>query len=301
MQKKSVLSLFFVFISIFCFAKEITLCSWNVEHAPKKRGNMTEANAIITVIQNENIDIMLLQEISIAEPFLEKITEKLGDGWTFFSTKDYALRKPYNNLEYKSAGKNDRMDNAVLFNKNVITAKDLFSDYDLDNFQNCKYKTDKNIMQLIRFDIPESDQKLYVINIHLPFNDKPHRERDLKQAIAFCNDIVGTHYKIIAGDFNYWKSDIAPKAPEYIVGVTERTTLSQKKPSFSSSYDHFVYNSKVASSITKEPTRLAQLDGSHLLLGTYEPKDPNHKTSSFEYYKENISDHTPIIMSIDLK
>ncbi len=284
--------------------KEITVCSWNIKRCPKNQNTKAEIQAITGIVQNESIDILILQEIAADGDFLDSLQERLGSSWYYFSSRDYALRKPYtdkNGQQYKSCQPGDRLDNAVFYNSAEIAARDLSSDYNLDNFASCKYKTDKNIMQFIRFDTGNAQTKLYVVNTHLPFNDKEHRARDLKQAVKFCNDIEGSsHLKIIAGDFNYKNTEIEKYTSGYTVAINEPTTLSSKKNSFASNYDHFIYNDNVSAAISSEPKRLASLNGTKISLGSYEIKDPKGKSSSITYYRNNISDHVPVIMTITI-
>lgn len=179
---------------------------------------------------------------------------------------------------------------------------------------------DKNNIQIIEFTTLRSSNKLIVINVHLVFNERSvsgnyanNYYRDFKRTYNVYNNF-DKNISIMCGDFNFDKKDLMNKGGDinksingmsktnYVpndIHINEPTTLN-KANNFNYTYDQFIFkNDGFKYSIIKKPQRAASKspDGEYIIIGTNVTKG---QRIPIEEYKANISDHTPIIMTIDL-
>lgn len=282
----------------------ISICSWNI--------NTKDSDEIISTIskiaKEHKINIFLLQEVKIEQSgknkslnFLNRLKTKLNQStqnkWDFFSSLSYAIRKNIDDYVYCAKGQ----DNAIFYCTDKFDATDMYKKYGLDNFLSTQYKTDKNHFQIIKFKIKKSKNKnLYIINLHLPYNNKHHTDRDLRTIATVFDELPKSEYKIMAGDFNMStelirKTITNAKAYKYTIGITEETTLSNTKLKFASSYDHFIYSDNIKHIIQKQ-NRLAHIKKTKIILGN---SNKNLKFDFFDFRKKN-SDHSPIYLSFKI-
>lgn len=267
----------FIVQGIFLFGEETVIVSWNICHPGENRD--TFMNTAGWLAEEYDVDILAVQEINVNNKgflaALEKILEKnTGEDWASLST---AVHEKIKNQtvgdQFYNCFRNDQ-NNAFLYRTGKFDAVNKYKAYSFDNFAGCRYKVDKNNMLVALFKSRESKEDLTLVNVHLPYNNKENRLRDMYTAARLFHNIPDSKYKIIMGDFNY-RADELKKGFPY-VAVREATTVNTKGQ-YANSYDHFAYNKKVADRLTEKPRAIRIADAE---------------------YRKLVSDHVPIILKI---
>ena len=336
-MKKNIfaLFLFIVLFSIKIQCENITIASWNIN----KKYSTELINAVCNFVKNENVDILCLQEVkldlipdnfndlyckldpnsSFVNNLKNELNKKTGTQWEFTTSANYAIRKdldPNIHKKYDYIKCSKSQDNAIFYRKDKFKTLDLISEVGLNNFRNAAicYKMDKNNIQIIEFTTQKSNNNLIVINVHLPYAsrrvsnnnyDDGNYYRDFNRA-SNVYDAFDKNISIMCGDFNFDKKDLHLKneaaktnyAPDDI-HINEPTNLNHANE-FNHTYEQFIFkNDRFKYSVIKKPQRAASKspDGEYIIIGTNVTKG---QRIPIKEYKANISDHTPIIMTIDL-
>ena len=74
----------------------------------------------------------------------------------------------------------------------------------------------------------------------------------------------------------------------------EKTTLKNNLPELANSYDHFTVDTRTKSIIA--PESISVIDGIHKHGGT----NTQNEEENFNVYREKVSDHLPIIVTVNL-
>ena len=310
-----------LFFAIFCAvsaAADITLMSYNIAHLKRQaaEGDDDWAEAIAAQIKASGADIVFLQEVPIeldkganplfktarANNVLDDFAKKLGGGWLYFSTANYAIRKNMavdgENYVYCDMNQN----NAILYNSRKVLGKDLADTLGFTSFSG-KYLFDKNNVQVVEFRVSgHESEKFVAINIHAPFNNIDHRKRDmatLEKLYASYKNRIGV---IIAGDFNTPRSELTSRNFDTVDGNDSffvdknfglKTTISSKGSGvvFANDYDHFICSRKIA---IAQSMRRAFIRGKEAKVESYSAG--GRSFSSGEEIKKSLSDHLPIVI-----
>jgi endonuclease/exonuclease/phosphatase family metal-dependent hydrolase len=324
-KRNNIITLIFVFLLFsgnLLYAEKITLLSLNM--GAKGR----TANKIADMIDESGADIVFLQEVWVKDPenaALNRMLKRLGDDWDFVTSSSYALMEMryVGEESYKTGGY--AQNNAIVYNRKKLVITDLadevgFTDFDGD------YLFDKNNVQLVEFKLNNKKSKLYAINVHLPYNDYQHRIRDLETLEKLYAKYKHSSALVIAGDFNLNRSALTVRNFDFVDGTKRwfsdpnygiATTVSPSKKSgvfFVNDYDHFICNkkTKVVEEMHRafvggknDSARKTDFDGrgdsssgrgkfcEELVFG-------KESFSSGSDYREAISDHVPIMMTIEL-
>ena len=314
--------LILIFFSNAVYAEKITLLSLNI--GAKGR----TAYKIADMIDESGADIVFLQEVWVKDPenaALNRMLKRLGDDWDFVTSSSYALMEMryVGEESYKTGGY--AQNNAIVYNRKKLVLTDLadevgFTDFDGD------YLFDKNNVQLVEFKLNNKKSKLYAINVHLPYNDYQHRIRDLETLEKLYAKYKHSSALVIAGDFNLNRSALTVRNFDFVDGSKRwfsdpnygiATTVSPSKKSgvfFVNDYDHFICNkkTKVVEEMHRafaggknDSARKTDSDGrgdsssgrgkscEELIFG-------KESFSSGSDYREAISDHVPIMITIEL-
>ena len=305
-----------LFFGNIVYAEKITLLSFNM--GAKGR----TAPKIADMIYESGADIVFLQEVWVSHPenrALNRMIDQLGsEDWGFATSSSYALMEMryVGEESYKTGGY--AQNNAILYNKKKLVLNDLADEVGFTNFDG-KYLFDKNNVQLVAFRLVKgktksdtgatSDVKLYAINVHLPYNDYQHRIRDLETLESLYSKYKHSSALVVAGDFNLNRSMLTNRNFDFVDGNKRwfsdlnygiATTVSPSKKKglyFVNDYDHFIYNKKAK--VVKEMYRAFLQED---LKGKY-CEDFHFGKESFSSgadYRDAISDHVPIIMTIEL-
>lgn len=285
MRRKLFFALFilcFQVISAWC--EEIVIASWNIRH-PGEYQKEFLAEAGLMVSKND-IDILALQEVN---PYWGKFTDAIRDAleqatdvkWGYFSSdvnqhiKDAAVGKEYyNSFRYDQT-------NVIFYRTDRFTGSNRYKDYSFHKFYECDYKVDKNSLLVVSLREIQTGINFNLVNIHLPAGNSEHRYRDFDTVQSLFDSLPDRNGKIMMGDFNLNYNEVYGHFP--YVGVKEPTTL-RTKGGFANDYDHFAYNKAVNSHIVMRPARVKK--GGKYVIGAPD-------------FKEMISDHAPVIMSVD--
>ncbi|WP_407425645.1 endonuclease/exonuclease/phosphatase family protein, partial [Treponema sp.] len=254
-MKKRISFVLILISSALLFAGEINFLSFNMN----TRSRTAEQAA--DMIKESGADFVFLQEVWLEEnkdAALHKICSLLGKSeWNFVSSSSYSLKtiQKKGDETYKSGG--NGQNNAVIYNSTKLSVKNLADEIGFTDFSG-DYLFDKNNVILVEITPADNkSQKCIAINVHLPFNDRPHRKRDLETL-----EKLYAHFKlksavIIAGDFNYYRRDLTKRNFDIVDGTENYftdpnfgipTTLSTKGTAsvlFASDYDHFILNKKL--------------------------------------------------------
>ncbi|MBQ9205103.1 MAG: endonuclease/exonuclease/phosphatase family protein [Treponema sp.] len=312
-MKKSISFFTVFFFSFLLFAEEFKILSFNMGSRNKT------ALQVAQMIQESGADFVFLQEIWVSAPkdeALQKMCAHLGKSdWDFISSSSYLLRdmQTIDGETYKTGG--NGQNNAIIYNKSKLSVKNLSEQLGFTHFGKVQHAFlfDKNnvvVVELSPKNKPE--QSCVAIDIHLPYNDKEHRARDLATLERLYARYKLKGAVIAAGDFNYNRRDLTKRNFDFVDG-TERwfsdpnfgicTTLSTKGESsvqFSNDYDHFIFNKKIkvveqmhrafTDSADSESIRMVS---EAIMFGTDIYKN------SIDFRKA-ISDHVPIMMSVEI-
>ena len=311
--------IFFIFVPLHIFCDAIQICSWNLN----KHYNQEISETVSNFAKNENIDIFCLQEVrlelittadefyktkninkkDILDQIIIQLKQKTKKNWKYISSGEYALRKNFGEFNQCPIG----LDNAIVYDSDKFEVKDLIKEFKLNDFINAKerYRTDKN--NIIILEVKSKNNNPFVlINIHLPFAtrhvDSSFGESNYTRDInvlwnIYEYELSKENLTLIAGDFNLPNSSLKLfsdhfNEDEYL--LKEPTTISVKYKIFNQTYDHFILDKKYQTKIQKEPFRAAKIQGDLLLLGSEKMQE-----FTIKGYKNLISDHVPIIISID--
>ncbi len=324
-KRNNIITLIFVFLLFsgnLLYAEKINLLSFNM--GAKGR----TANKIADMIDESEADIVFLQEVWVKDPenaALNRMLKRLGDDWDFVTSSSYALMEMryVGEESYKTGGY--AQNNAIVYNRKKLVITDLadevgFTDFDGD------YLFDKNNVQLVEFKLNNKKSKLYAINVHLPYNDYQHRIRDLETLEKLYAKYKHSSALVIAGDFNLNRSALTVRNFDFVDGTKRwfsdpnygiATTVSPSKKSgvfFVNDYDHFICNkkTKVVEEMHRafaggknDSARKTDSDGrgdSSSGRGKFceELRFGKESFSSGADYREAISDHVPIMMTIEL-
>ena len=330
MKKRSII-ITFIFIGLFLggsgntvFAEKITLLSLNM--GAKGR----TAALIADMIDESGADVVFLQEVWVKPPenaALNRMVGRLGKDWAFVTSSSYALMEmQYKGEEtYKTGGY--AQNNAILYNKKKLILTDFADALGFTDF-NGDYLFDKNNVQVVAFKLAEnqsSSYDLYAINVHLPYNDYQHRMRDLETLEKLYAKYKRSGALVIAGDFNLNRSVLTTRNFDFVDG-SERwfsdlnygiaTTVSPSNKDyviFVNDYDHFIYNRKLKP--VEEMHRAFSEErnaGTNASAGTgsfYEARKRNSDLIRFGKnvytrgvdYREAVSDHVPIMLTIEVE
>lgn len=331
-MKKIISFLILALISVFVFAEEITILSFNIAHnsSYKKENKEEWLNQLAQIICENSADIVLLQEVPLElkkglvkkfygdvelhfrtpqdRTFLNQLAEKLGSNWNFFSTAAYLLHDGVVIDGTSFSGGDMGQNNAVLYDSQKFSAEDLADKLGFTNFPDCDYRFNKNNLQVVRFFEKESGHFFVVSNVHLQSkNNIEKRNSDLENlADMLLNEFGGELSDepiIVAGDFNTSRREFENAGFYFYIidgKSSPKTTLSTNSNRFkyANDYDHFVYNSAMQSILVAE-TRRAKLGGITNL----------EKADSIELYakefrsskdlRDRLSDHVPILLVFD--
>lgn len=273
-------------------------------------------------IQNEEVDIICLQEVYLEliktdSPYFKQkniakydlldylvmeLQQKTKHDWKYISTANTAIRADIDEFSKCTTG----LDNAIVYRSDLFKIKDGLSELKLDNFLSAKekFKMDKNNIQIVEFTSLANNGSFILINTHLPFNKRPVKTgtnftRDIK---ALWNIYEYESWKekiiLVAGDFNLPNSELSKYTNDIyskIYLVNEPTTISLKEKQFYNPYDHFILSESDQDNILSEPKRAAKVDGEYICIGTKKAQQYD-----FKYFKQFISDHVPIIITINI-
>ncbi len=314
--------LILIFFSNVVYAEKINLLSFNM--GAKGR----TANKIADMIAESGADIVFLQEVWVKHPenaALNRMVGRLGNDWAFVTSSAYALMEMryVGEESYKTGGY--AQNNAIVYNRKKLVLTDLADEVGFTDF-NGDYLFDKNNVQLVEFKLNNKKSKLYAINVHLPYNDYQHRIRDLDTLEKLYAKYKHSSALVIAGDFNLNRSALTVRNFDFVDGSKRwfsdpnygiATTVSPSKTSgvfFVNDYDHFICNkkTKVVEEMHRafvggknDSARKTDSDGrgdSSSGRGKFceELRFGKESFSSGADYREAISDHVPIMMTIEL-
>ncbi len=309
MKKRKIIII--VYLCVFLlniFSEKISVVSWNIN----KKDSEKIINTIVKMLKNNSVDILLLQEVSLnlkktlpvssykereVGDFLDKLKKTLDmkthKTWEFYSSANYAIRENINEYRYYPKG----LDNAVFYRADKLEAKDLYKQFSFNDFLSCQFKTDKNNLQIIQFNIKKTPNfDFYVANLHLPYNNNDGRIRDLQTILNIFSRKLYGKKALIAGDFNTHSIELLDriKGSDFKIGVTNETTLSKNKYQFSKQYDHFLYNSHISKYIVNQPISLAKLREDKIVLGKY----MSLLEFGYDEFRTEISDYVPIFLEL---
>ena len=316
-KHNNILTLIFVFLIILgnaVYAEKINLLSFNM--GAKGR----TANKIADMIAESGADIVFLQEVWVKHPenaALKRMVGRLGNDWAFVTSSAYALMEMrYVGEEaYKTGGY--AQNNAIVYNRKKLVFADLADEVGFSDFSG-DYLFDKNNVQLVAFKLVDGKEDrtsaydLYAINVHLPYNDYQHRIRDLETLEKLYAKYKHNAALVIAGDFNLNRSYLTKCNFDFVDGSNRwfsdlnygiATTVSPSKKAglfFVNDYDHFIYSKKTK--VVEEMHRafVGELEAGR---GKFceDFRFGKESFSSGAGYREAISDHVPIMMTIELK
>lgn len=318
-------------VLLIAFAEEIVIGSWNIQGNGRTFAEK-EAREVIkfgqSFVRDKHIDILALQEVMLnlqidttafLKQFAKALSEQTGGQWAYTSSAEYALRekKWVKGEYYASCNSDSGLDNAVLYRSDKLVVEDRHSGYPFyfDNFDISKYKMSMNHTNILK--ISNSNSRFsdvnyfYLINTHMPYNNKENRKRDIGVLRKICDklyemdgyspiffygstnteneninqDIQILPYSIVdegapiilCGDFNTDCNNLLKRQSYltftgYVIECCKTTTRGHKR------YDHFILNNAANN---------LKLQGGH----RYKPES---------FFEKKISDHVPIFMSIDI-
>ena len=270
-----ILAFFAIFnLSATVFATDITLLSMNLAHTKRQGADGYDEwkNLVCAIVKESKADIVFLQEVPIElekrfDTAVFKMAKKgnvlddfsrcLGSSWAYFSTADYAIRKNMTVGAENYVFCDMNQNNAILYNSRRVLGKNLAKSLGFSDFSG-DFLFDKNNVQAIEFRVSGAESEKFVaINVHLPYNNASHRERDtatLERLFAHFKLKIGV---IAAGDFNTHRAELAKRNFDFADGNDGwfsdknfglKTTLSAKGDgiSFANDYDHFLFSKKIA-------------------------------------------------------
>lgn len=315
---------FFLSFALFlqCAFSDVTLLSMNLAHLKRQGSDGYEdwKSLVCSVIKESKADIVLLQEVPIElskrtdtpvfkmpekDNILDDFSSELGGSWLYFSTAAYAIRK---NMEvegesYVSCDMNQN--NAVLYNSRRVLGKDLSKTLGFADFSG-DFLFDKNNVQSIEFRISGNEKSRFVvINVHLPYNNVSHRERDLKTLERLFAHFKNREGVIVGGDFNTKRADLSKRNFDGVDGDDGwyfdknfglKTTLSAKGEEivFANDYDHFLFSRKIN---VKKGLERAFVSGKADKISQWNVAGKSF--SSGAQIKKSLSDHIPVLITID--
>lgn len=321
------------FISIFIFAEEITVLSFNIAHnsAYKKEHRKEWISQISEIVNSNNADIVLLQEIPLElkrgfvkkyygdvelhfkvpekRTILNEIAESLGENWQFFSTATYLLHGGVKIDGIDISGGDMSQNNAILYKANRFSAEDMAKEFGFTRFPDCDYRFNKNNVQIVQFCEMETGKSFVVSNVHLQSkNAIEKRNSDLENlADLLLNEFggeIGDEPIIVGGDFNTnrWEFDEMGFFLYFVDGKeSPKTTLSTVKDriKYANDFDHFVYNLALKKFLTSEMNRAVLGNSGTDLEKVKSVVISGKKFNSAQEIRERLSDHVPIVISFD--
>lgn len=292
--------------------------SFNIgANSSKHRANDTEwIKRLSDIIIMSNPDIVLLQEVpardesDTKEEFLRRLKDQLkSNKWKSISTV-----KALSNKEHPEKTPSFTLNNAVLFNSDILLAY-LDGRYpinfaDKNNFSS--YKTRFNNLQVITFSFKDSlGDKFLVINTHTYASDP---ESDIKSICNVINSYCNNQPYIIGGDINlslsktcnaFNKNTISTfriDGFDNFTGIPLKTSLSSNnskgKIIFANDYDHFIYSSNIDSIYT---IKHAITEGKSDYYSSNQIKINNETFKNNSEFINKVSDHFPVIITLDIK
>lgn len=333
-RKRFACLVFLIFSSVFVFAAEIRVLSFNIAHnsAYKKEHRDEWLSQIAEIVHENEADIVLLQEVPVElnkgfvkkyygdvelhfktpkeRTILNELSEKLGDSWDFSSTAAYLLHDGVSIDGVDFSGGDMSQNNAVFFDSNRFSAEDMASVLGFTDFPDCDYRFNKNSVQVIRFTELESEKTFVIANVHLQSkNAIEKRNSDLENLSDMLLNEFGGEISdepiAVGGDFNTSRKEFESVGffLYFVDGKTSpKTTLSTsaEKFKYANDFDHFVYNQAMKIVITKETMR-AKLGNAVTNLEKVKSVTIFGKEFfSSKDFRERLSDHVPIIMAFEL-
>lgn len=307
MNRKKILGiLFFSILLLPAFSETLNILSFNILGA---KYNHTKENPVwmsnlAEIIKNNKADIVLLQEVPQIyseeiehNSFADELINLLGEDWGYRSSASYS------NCSYN-------LNNAILYRyRSVLILREIDnSSYDF------KYKN----VQMVEFTLRNNyDKRFYVVNLHLPFDrakiSSPTNEMKMEME-SIKNLIYDRRFPaVFGGDFNMSRREIIRETQfsnsvKYIIDGNSSiyndeqgllTTISTKETQgikLSSGYDHFIVNNRFT--IKKEMRRgFSELQSNNRNCSFITVGSRIYNNS--ESYKEYVSDHIPIIISLE--
>lgn len=277
---------------------------------------------IAEIITVSNADLILLQEVPITnesdtkDEFLRRVKDVLLGSqyhkhWQSLSTVSYI----HDTTGSVPAKKLRKLNNAMLYDGNKLSC--ILGGYYPINFKDIytsqNYQPRFNNIQVVQFAFPQNQNKnLLVMNIHAYFKE-PHS--DLKFLCNIIRDYTDKQEFIIGGDINlslepaYDAINTGVNRKIYIDGIDMfggvrqglKTTLSTKKEedkiTLAHDYDHFIYSSGIK---TKEEIHhvFSKVKLDSYDAGTIKVKGKAYKSA--QEFKQDVSDHLPVVMTFYL-
>lgn len=290
------------------FSESLNILSFNILGAKYDhiKENEIWMNNLSEIIRNSKSDIVLLQEVPQKydeeinyTSFADELVNLLGDDWGFRSSAAYS------NCSYN-------LNNAVLYKySSVLILREIDnSSYDF------KYKN----VQMVEFSFrKDTNKKFYVVNVHLPFDrkkmDSPTNEMKL-ELDAIKNLIYDRRFPaIFGGDFNMSRRELITETQfsntsRYTIDgngsiyndnqglLTTVSTSSDTGIHLANGYDHFIVNNNLR--IKKDMRRVFyELQSNTRSCKSIKIGNKTYKTRNS--YIKNVSDHIPILITVDYK
>ena len=316
-KRISLLFISFIFVTfVYSNAAELTVMSFNLQGfsptAPSGNHRPNDnkwVEKIARTIDQADADIILLQEAWIGrgndESFFNLLISNLGKykkgNWAFITCYSYCNKS------------NSTTNNAIIYNKSVVSLVKDIGATELFNGPNVKYKFQHNNIQVVQFKF--YNKNFIVINAHLP---NPSRTLDLKKErdalSALYANLKHKNPIIIGGDFNTNRKtllDGSNFSDAIIDGNSgffadkqgQGTTLNRNKHNIgiANDYDHFIvknlYISEQMHPVYFDKNIAASKKNPHPYKETIKLGKSKYK-SSF-YFVKYVSDHLPIMIKLD--
>lgn len=262
---------------------EITIGSFNIRnfsHNSKinEKEMKQKYTSIATIIKKENFSILAIQEVKSEEALINLVktlnTSILGrsrNTWSYNISPE-----KYFNYEYY----------AFIWNNKKVDQinRDFKSFSEFEDMKRPPYTA--------AFIDKSDSKKYYLVNIHIPFDNKEIRKLQVQSLATIYNTMarnVGSGFVILLGDFNlstYEMHDGLSTIDQRMVFnayIEELTSVGEK--GYSQSYDHFCFNNYVASLKPK----VSRIDAPNIYF-----------KGNFKVYYSTISDHVPIRLDIGI-
>jgi len=249
----------------------IDIMTWNIEHFPK---NQLTVNYLANIITTLNVDILALQEIESLDS-LNSLKERLGDYW----------------LAYRSLGSSNYGQLAYLIDTTFV--KPLVSNPHIILNSSDEYNFAYRLPFVLQFSFNEIP--FTTINVHYKCCDGSEDRR--LAASQALNEYIQTNLNnenlIILGDFNDIIEnqfidvlEVFNNTNEYIFadyGISAGSTNNWSYPNYPSHIDHIIISNELFEYEYTTTTVLVD----NLFL-------------KFQDYDNFISDHRPILISINM-
>lgn len=247
-------------------------------------------DALVNLIQEEELDIIALQEIKRGNE-IDRLLRRLGSKWSgchdsygnFSSPNDYAYI--WNNTKVKECSKDKRPEVYSLIKANDFFRKPYYG----------------------RFIPADSIGGIFIelrlLDVHLYYGDGGmEATQKRKDEFKILTNEVYTRvnkkrygnnrasYTILLGDYNMtskWCEQENVENQNIVTFQDELTTLKSSEDGFSKDYDHFSYDTVSFSGINTKVSRINSVD--------------KYFGGDFEKHRKTFSDHVPILIKIDFK